>query len=341
MADDLFSLPGQSDLSLSTEQKKERSAANTKRIELQKQCKPQLRRFALVILPTLTDTYTSTVNLAVRQKVVNAQLKMIVSFDAEILKDALTNVEFASYLASILSQQDHPTLVAAALQASELLLKRLPDIYRYHFHREGVISEISGLAFKAKDDKKAAEQAKLDKTEQNNDEQRPAPENETQSQVSRDEDHHETEHNDDDDDDHEGDDSDTSGSESSEVRRLVASVSLDIDQWIAQRASKFMEAHDNNETSVLKADAEKVMLTIKSLVEELKTRKNQDTVFKRFAEYFKSNDSLNSISSFELSHSKVVDGLLQALNEGDRKCICVEFEACTVSLTVVNSNITR
>lgn len=119
---------------------------NDKRLELLEGCKPEVRRFALIIFPTLTDAFSSTVNLSVRQKVLTAQLKMLSNLDAEILMEALVPVPYASFLASILSQKDHPSLVMLGLQATELLLSRLDSIYRYQLYREGVIHEITKLA---------------------------------------------------------------------------------------------------------------------------------------------------------------------------------------------------
>ncbi|KJK81751.1 hypothetical protein H634G_03014 [Metarhizium anisopliae BRIP 53293] len=123
-----------------------RRSPNDKRLDLLEQCKPEVRRFALIIFPTLTDAFSSTVNLSVRQKVLTAQLKMLSNLDEEILVEALVPVPYASFLASILSQQDHPSLVMLGLQATELLVSRLESIYRYQLYREGVIHEINKLA---------------------------------------------------------------------------------------------------------------------------------------------------------------------------------------------------
>jgi E3 ubiquitin-protein ligase TRIP12 len=123
-----------------------KKSTNERRVELLEACKPEVRRFALILLPTLTDAYSSTINLSVRQKVLTAQLKMLSNLDEEILVDALKTVPYASFIASILSQQDHPSLVMYALQATELLMSRLDNIYRYQLYREGVITEISRLA---------------------------------------------------------------------------------------------------------------------------------------------------------------------------------------------------
>lgn len=124
----------------------ERNKQNDERVKMLAECKNEVRRFALIIFPTLTDAYSSTVNLVVRQKVLIAQLKMLSNLDERILSEALVSVPYASFLASILSQEDHATLVMLGLQATELLLSRLDSIYRYQFYREGVINEITKIA---------------------------------------------------------------------------------------------------------------------------------------------------------------------------------------------------
>ncbi|EXJ92998.1 E3 ubiquitin-protein ligase TRIP12 [Capronia epimyces CBS 606.96] len=122
------------------------SSKAEKRRQLLEDCKQETRRFAMILLPTLTDAYSSTVNLSVRQKVLIAQLKILSNLETSVIEEALRPVPYASFLASILSQEDHPSLVMFALQASELLFERLEDIYQYQFHREGVIGEIMKLA---------------------------------------------------------------------------------------------------------------------------------------------------------------------------------------------------
>lgn len=123
-----------------------RSSRAEKRRKLLEDCKEETRRFAMILLPTLTDAYSSTVNLSVRQKVLTAQLKILSNLETSVIEEALRPVPYASFLASILSQEDHPSLVMFALQASVLLFERLEGIYQYQFHREGVIGEIKKLA---------------------------------------------------------------------------------------------------------------------------------------------------------------------------------------------------
>ncbi|KAL2161915.1 hypothetical protein VTH06DRAFT_7700 [Thermothelomyces fergusii] len=123
-----------------------KKTSNEKRIELLEDCKEEVRRFSMILFPTLTDAYSSTVNLTVRQKVLMSQLKMLSNLDRDILVEALKPVSYASFLASIISQQDHPSLVLSAIGAADLLMRRLGSVYRYQLYREGVISEIAKLA---------------------------------------------------------------------------------------------------------------------------------------------------------------------------------------------------
>ncbi|KAK4232642.1 hypothetical protein QBC38DRAFT_352340 [Podospora fimiseda] len=138
--------PAEPDTATSSTAAPRKKTTNEKRIELLEGCKDEVRRFAMILFPTLTDAYSSTVNLSVRQKVLTAQIKMLSNLDVSILVEALRPVSYASFLASILSQQDHPSLVEYALQATELLLSRLDSIYRYQLYREGVIAEITKLS---------------------------------------------------------------------------------------------------------------------------------------------------------------------------------------------------
>lgn len=123
-----------------------KKTTNERRVELLEDCKEQVRRFCLILFPTLTDAFSSTVNLTVRQKVLTAHLKMLSNLDTDILTEALKVVPYASFLASILSQRDHPSLVMFALHATELLMSRLESVYRYQLYREGVIAEITKIS---------------------------------------------------------------------------------------------------------------------------------------------------------------------------------------------------
>ncbi|KAK6348996.1 Ubiquitin-protein ligase [Orbilia blumenaviensis] len=326
--DEIFNVPGVSELQ--GHRGSPDDTVNEKRISLLESCQPELRRFAIVLLPTLTDTYLSTVNLQVRQKVLSCQLKMIVNLEVEMLKDALSNVQYASFLASILSQKDHPSVVAGALQISELLLRRLPEIYRYHFHREGVASEIRKLAEQVLE---IPEESDEDEDEEDDEDAmgddkdnagEPVPE-----QIMKDLDTNtETSAKSEDEDDNENEepreeDEDSEASESSSIRRLAAAASLTIEQWIIIRARSFIEEHDKDADSAAKKEAEKVLKTIRDLVESLEASSKPKEVLEKLAGYFQNTNSLTSISSFELSHSMLVEGLLKVLTgePGGRKSV--------------------
>ncbi|KAK6354867.1 Ubiquitin-protein ligase [Orbilia brochopaga] len=321
--DEIFNVPGISEFQSHRATSDDKT--NEKRISLLKSCQPELRRFAIVLMPTLTDTYLSTVNQQVRQKVLSCQLKMIVNLDVNMLKDALWNVQYASFLASIYSQKDQPSSIAGALQVSELLLRRLPDIYRYHFHREGVVSEIRKLAEQPFDLLEDSENSNDEDEDEDEDAMRddkessePASENPAKDGEASSENSQKSE----DEEANEEDEASTSGeSESSSVRRLTAHAVLTIDQWIIVRARSFIEEHDKDADSEAKKEAEKVLATIRDLVDSLETAGRPKAVFEELAKYFQNTNTLTSISSFELSHSRLVEGLLKVLTgeDGGRK----------------------
>ena len=55
-------------------------------------------------------------------------------------------VPVAGFVSSVLSSRDHPSLVIGALQLVDLLLSRVPALYKPSFRREGVFHEIESLA---------------------------------------------------------------------------------------------------------------------------------------------------------------------------------------------------
>ncbi|RDI85986.1 hypothetical protein Vi05172_g4008 [Venturia inaequalis] len=318
-------------LSMNTLAKK---SSNDKRLKQFKECKEELKRFTIILLPTLTDAYSSTVNLSVRQKVLTAQLKMLSNVDVDILEEALRNVSYSSFLAAILTQQDHPTLVTFALQAAELLLKRLENVYRYQFYREGVISEIAKLAARPlKDDDETSKKPK------------PAPmePTETESVSSADEvdvdvemdiDHEADEDREDEDnseDDNEDGDGEapppSSSSDSSSDGPHAGSERPpppNPEDTITIRAKKFIDAHEDDGKKEMRLKADAIREDLKRLTEEIKARFAQDTsqdgldLFKRLAEYF-DQDTLESVTSYELLSSSLVEMLLEVFSESNRR----------------------
>ncbi|KFX97648.1 hypothetical protein V495_08639 [Pseudogymnoascus sp. VKM F-4514 (FW-929)] len=336
--DDTFEISIASEPSSTSSRKK---SLNEKRIELLGGCKEELKRFAVILFPTLTDAFSSTVNLSVRQKVLTAQLKMLSTLDRDIIMEALRTLPYASFLAAILSQQDHPTLVNSALQAAELLLTRLDDVYRYQFYREGVITEITKLA----------QSAEAVEEEEKQPESGDAPENDVaeatgaatdnatgESAVANDRDDEDNSSNGDNDDENDVDmdDPQDDGSLSNGSSR-TSSVSLDgrrsslpagvttMQQLIAQRAKKFLEVHENEKNSkVMKKKAMKILSNLQDLavkIEDYYLRQqagNGVELFDQLAAYF-DGDVLESVTSAELLNSEVVRVLLEVFNNPDEE----------------------
>ncbi|KAL1920442.1 uncharacterized protein VTP21DRAFT_819 [Calcarisporiella thermophila] len=123
----------------------EQQAENDARVELLRSRPDILRHFGRVLVPTLSELFSATVNLQIRQRVVAGLLKFVTFSDADVLEASLRDVPFASFLTGILAQQEYPTLVMGALQLAELLMKKLPDVYHYYFRREGVVFEMNRL----------------------------------------------------------------------------------------------------------------------------------------------------------------------------------------------------
>ncbi|OCK74188.1 hypothetical protein K432DRAFT_410071 [Lepidopterella palustris CBS 459.81] len=331
---DLFDAgyPGDELVSISSRPK---TSPNDKRIELLEECKDEVKRFAVILLPTLTDAYSSTVNLNVRQKVLTAQLKMLSNLDIDILEDALRPVPYASYLASILSQQDHPSLVTYALQAAELLLKRLESIYRYQFYREGVIAEISGLAnrpCKSMDEKSKSTKPAFEVEPAGTSSMSTSSIGDVDLEQDNDEDGDVDLHSEDDEEDQEDhddhpanqddeDDSDSSSS-SSDQHYVANPLIANIENVITLRAKKFMEVHEKDCGKAIRDKAAAILDDLKSLAQEIKAcylehRGGESMeLFVRLATYF-DNDALESITSYELLTSNIVEVLLQMFSGPD------------------------
>ncbi|OTB14508.1 hypothetical protein K445DRAFT_131935 [Daldinia sp. EC12] len=311
-----------------------KKSSNEKRLELLDECKDQVRRFALILFPTLTDAFSSTVNLSVRQKVLNAQLKMLSNLDKDILVDALKAVPYASFLASILSQQDHPSLVMSAIQITELLLNRLDDIYRYQIYREGVIIEIMKLASEYQEPESRTTETPADHSMASGDEgDRVSIHNGSgdEDEEDREDDDDDDDENDDEDQENDHHDDDMSGSPASSdgstmsidgpPRPYVGDIPS-MKTRIAEAAKKFLETHETEKHSKsMKKKAKKILDNLEALasgIEEFYLRRtakdlspeNGTALFEKLASYFDA-DVLDSVTSAELLSS----GLVRVLEE--------------------------
>lgn len=328
-----------------------RTTSNDKRIELLKDCHEEVKRFAIILFPTLMHAYTSTVNLSVRQKVLTAQLKMLSNLDTDILQEALRGVTYASHLASILSQQENASLVTFALQAAELLLKRMESLYRPQFYREGVMAEITKLAerpIKAETISDGAprigddtiplpevDEHDDDDDDQDQDDEVDPIEVDVEEEGSDDGNDENDENNDDLDGDEHNEDEDGPDEDEDDDEGQDPSRSLDIGLPLPRarrvmtaqdlatvRAKRFMEAHGEGGSEEMRNKATEVLDEIKSLAGQLEQCYGPDSTrsgvshFKSLAKYF-DGDALHSITSYELMTSGIVEVLLDIFNSED------------------------
>ena len=308
-----------------------RTTPNDRRLELLRGCQDEVRRFAVILFPTLMHAYTSTVNLVVRQKVLTAQLKMLSNLDIPILEDALRGVTYASHLASIMSQQENPVLVTLALQAAELLWKRLEAVYRSQFYREGMMAETAKLAQR---DIKLPERPAprklsstvpepmepIESTKVNDMDDEVEANKIENGGMTDDEDDHE--HNGEEENDDEDVDEDEQNSDSSDTSPLNDGrpPRLSDQDNITQQARRFMEAYGSQDDTHLAEKATKVVQDLQELAQRLrKCYADGDSstgtgLFRQLSQYF-SGDALEGITSYELLTSGIVDALLDVFSD--------------------------
>lgn len=313
--DSILSSYFDSNMSIGLKSSKSKESTEERR-KLLEGCKPELKRFATILFPTLTDAFSSTVNLHVRQKVLIAQLKMLHILQPTLIEDALRTVPYASFLASILSQKDHPSLVSLALRCSELLFQRLEHVYQHQFHREGVISEIVKLSqAPLSSDGEKDEEAKKKTIEENTDVEMDA-ENGGSSKKGDD--------SDDDGDDYDDEDNEEdSDSEDSSVsgRQSLSKIENALHDLVIRDANAFLKVYEEGQGAKVRTEALRILTELRSLASQIRdsyaTQGDDGLVlFKRLATYF-DGDALESITSSELLNSGIIEVLLEVL--GDSK----------------------
>ncbi|KAL4971990.1 hypothetical protein BDW66DRAFT_145099 [Aspergillus desertorum] len=312
-----------------------------KRRSLLMGCKAELRRFALVLLPTLTDAFSSTVNLEVRQKVLMAQLKMLQNLDPSLIEEALRSVQYASFLAAILSQRDHPSLVSSALRCAELLFQRLEHVYQHQFHREGVISEIAKLAKEPlsieKDAKPSRDSPAASIMDTSEDPHRVKnsnvrsvdhPETNPVDEDSQDDDDRDSEDDDandseenDEDQDEDNDDNSDSETYSSSGRGPSLRLENALHDSVVRDARAFMEQYAYSQGIEMREKALETLNELQALATEVEacysgTGDHRDglDLFRKLASYFE-GDALENITSSELLNSGIISTLLALFDD--------------------------
>ncbi|OOF98831.1 hypothetical protein ASPCADRAFT_204543 [Aspergillus carbonarius ITEM 5010] len=315
-ADGLLGFPVEGDAAREPKSPKAKESAE-KRRSLLMGCKVELKRFAMILLPTLTDAYSSTVNLEVRQKVLTAQLKMLHNLDASLVEDALRTVPYASFLAAILSQKDHPSLVSSALRCAEILFQRLEHVYRHQFHREGVISEILKLA-----------EAPLSTEKQGKSTGDPSPGPDTSVEAkpvgsaeddAGDDGEGADDYNEQDDDDN--DDMSESGSSSSFSGHVLSTrIENAMRDIVTRDARGFVDLYESSQGRDMRDKALETLNELKTIAAQIEAFFAGDgegdglSLFKKLAAYF-DGDALESITSSELLNSGIIKVLLDVFGD--------------------------
>lgn len=97
------------------------------------------------LFSVLYEVYSSSAGPSVRYKCLRALLRMVYFASADLLREVLRNQILSSHLAGMMASNDL-RIVVGALQMSEILMQKLPDIFGVHFRRDGVIHQFNLLA---------------------------------------------------------------------------------------------------------------------------------------------------------------------------------------------------
>ncbi|KAK2463605.1 hypothetical protein APHAL10511_004356 [Amanita phalloides] len=247
--------------------------------------KPQaVGRFMQLTVPVLIDVYAASVYAPVRIKTLSAILKAVSFLDADGLKRVLISVPVASFAASVLSSKDHPSLVISILQLVDLLLGKLPQLYKPTFRREGVFHEIDNLAARSLTQSKSKDKDKDSPSAPDSGTVTPAPAIHPSTIPGY---------------------------------RKLTSLSLEPEDAITLRARviqfrylKIDEEKDEDDAfGILRRLNERISLPSA-------TEKELSEVLRELADLFASPHT--SVSSFELMQSGVVDGLLKLSTDQGR-----------------------
>jgi len=100
--------------------------------------------FVQSLFTTLYEVYNTSAGPAVKHRCLQSLLRMIYYSSSDLLETILKQQSISSHIASMLASSDYK-IVISALQISEILMKKLPDIFSVYFYREGVVHQIEIL----------------------------------------------------------------------------------------------------------------------------------------------------------------------------------------------------
>ncbi|GAX77476.1 hypothetical protein CEUSTIGMA_g4920.t1 [Chlamydomonas eustigma] len=120
-----------------TSQQQERSSF------LQQQ--PQLMsQFSAMLMPLLLQVNSTTVIPTVRHACLEAVSQIICASSSSMLEEGLRNLPVSNFIGSLLSGRDM-TATAYAILMAEVLMEKLPNVYRSFFLKEGVVHAMDQL----------------------------------------------------------------------------------------------------------------------------------------------------------------------------------------------------
>jgi E3 ubiquitin-protein ligase TRIP12 len=117
---------------------------NDVRAELLKDNIELFNSFVQSLFTVLYEVYNTSAGPAVKHRCLQSLLRMIYYSSADLLENILKQQSISSHIASMLASSDYK-IVISALQISEILMKKLPDIFSVYFYREGVVHQIEIL----------------------------------------------------------------------------------------------------------------------------------------------------------------------------------------------------
>ncbi|CAF2672231.1 unnamed protein product [Rotaria sp. Silwood2] len=100
--------------------------------------------FVQSLFPILYEVYNTSAGPAVKHRCLQTLLRMIYYSSSDLLETILKQQSISSNITSMLASCDYK-IVISALQISEILMKKLPDIFSVYFYREGVVHQIEIL----------------------------------------------------------------------------------------------------------------------------------------------------------------------------------------------------
>ncbi|RDB23948.1 Ubiquitin fusion degradation protein 4 [Hypsizygus marmoreus] len=271
-----------------TEEATSNAPATLDRTEMLRSKPEVVGRFMQLMVPILIDVYAASVITPVRVKTMTGLLKAVSFLDAEGLKRVLTFVPVASFASSILSSKDHPSLVIGALQLVDLLLTKVPHLYKPTFRREGVFHEIEVLAERTITSAKSKEK---DKDKESS--EAPSSESGSVPPVPT-----------------------ISGATIPGFKKL-SSLSLEPEDAITLRARVIQFKYLSNDSAEEGDSAfEALRILVARISRQNATERELLEALRGLAELFASPST--SVSSFELLQSGVVEGLLQFATDPTR-----------------------